>query len=35
MGLSKKMGLTLKRPRWGSNNNQGLIHVIKAIDEVN
>jgi hypothetical protein len=28
-------GADSKKIKMGSNNNQGLVHVIKAIDEVN
>jgi hypothetical protein len=28
-------GADSKKTKMGSNNNQGLIHVIKAINEVN
>jgi hypothetical protein len=28
-------GVDSKKTKMGSNNDQGLVHVIKAIDEVN
>jgi hypothetical protein len=32
---SKKKGADSKKTKMGSNNDQGLVHVIKAIDKVN
>jgi hypothetical protein len=34
-GLIQENGADSKKTKMGSNNNQGLVHVIKAIDEVN
>jgi hypothetical protein len=34
-GLIQKSGADSKKTKMGSKNNQGLVHVIKAIDEVN
>jgi hypothetical protein len=34
-GLIQENGVDSKKTKMGSNNNQGLVHVIKAIDEVN
>jgi hypothetical protein len=33
-GLILESGANSKKTKMGSNNNQGLVHVIKAIDEV-
>jgi hypothetical protein len=33
--LIEENGANSKKTKMGSNNNQGLVHVIKAIDEVN
>jgi hypothetical protein len=34
-GLIQENGVDSKKTKMGPNNNQGLVHVIKAIDEVN
>jgi hypothetical protein len=34
-GLIQENEVDSKKTKMGSNNNQGLVHVIKAIDEVN
>jgi hypothetical protein len=34
-GLIQENGVDSKKTKMGSNNNQGLVHVIKTIDEVN
>jgi hypothetical protein len=34
-GLIQENGVDSKKTKMGPNNNQGLLHVIKAIDEVN
>jgi hypothetical protein len=34
-GLIQENGVDSKKTKLGSNNNQGLVHVIKAIEEVN
>jgi hypothetical protein len=34
-GLIQENGADSKKTKMGSNNNQGLVHVIKGIDEVN
>jgi hypothetical protein len=34
-GLIQENAADSKKTKIGSNNNQGLVHVIKAIDEVN
>jgi hypothetical protein len=33
--LIQENGVDSKKTKMGPNNNQGLVHVIKAIDEVN
>jgi hypothetical protein len=34
-GLIQENGVDTKKTKMGPNNDQGLVHVIKAIDEVN
>jgi hypothetical protein len=34
-GLIQENGADSKKIKMGSNNNQGLVHVIKAVGEVN
>jgi hypothetical protein len=34
-GLIQENGADSKKTKMGSNNNQGLVHVIKAVGEVN
>jgi hypothetical protein len=34
-GLIQENGVDSKKTKMGPNNDQGLVHVIKAIDEVN
>jgi hypothetical protein len=34
-GLIQENGVDSKKTKMGPNNNQGLVHVIKAIDEIN
>jgi hypothetical protein len=34
-GLIQENGVDSKKTKMGLNNDQGLVHVIKAIDEVN
>jgi hypothetical protein len=34
-GLIQENGADSKKTKMGSNNDQGLVHVIKAIDKVN
>jgi hypothetical protein len=34
-GLIQENGVDSRKTKMGPNNNQGLVHVIKAIDEVN
>jgi hypothetical protein len=34
-GLIQENGADSKKTKMDSNNNQGLVHVIKAIEEVN
>jgi hypothetical protein len=34
-GLIQENEADFKKTKMGSNNNQGLVHVIKAIDKVN
>jgi hypothetical protein len=34
-GLIQENGADFKKTKMGSNNNQGLVHVIKAVGEVN
>jgi hypothetical protein len=34
-GLIQENGVDSKKTKMGPNNNQGLVHVIKAIDKVN
>jgi hypothetical protein len=34
-GLIQENGAESKKTKMGSNNNQGLVHVIKAVGEVN
>jgi hypothetical protein len=34
-GLIQENGVDSKQTKMGPNNDQGLVHVIKAIDEVN
>jgi hypothetical protein len=34
-GLIQQNGVDSKKTKMGSNNNQGLVHVINTIDEVN
>jgi hypothetical protein len=34
-GLIQENGADSKKTKMGSNNKQGLVNVIKAIDEVN
>jgi hypothetical protein len=34
-GLIQENGADSKKTKMSSNNNQGLVHVIKAIEEVN
>ena len=34
-GLIQKIWVDSKKTKMGSNNNQGLVHIIKAIEEAN
>jgi hypothetical protein len=34
-GLIQENGVNSKKTKMGPNNDQGLVHVIKAIDKVN
>jgi hypothetical protein len=34
-GLIRENGVDSKKTKMGPNNDQGLVHVIKDIDEVN